>query len=81
MPRIPRGLSGRRFNEYAAKLGYSYTRGNSSHMIITTIMDGEFSVCVPDHKELSLGTLSDLLTDMSRHHGLSKTEIIKLLFG
>jgi hypothetical protein len=81
MPRIPRGLSGRRFKEYAERLDYSYSRGNSSHMILTTQRDGEFTICVPDHRELSLGTLSDLLTDMARHHGISKAEIIALLFG
>jgi predicted RNA binding protein YcfA (HicA-like mRNA interferase family) len=80
-PRVPRGLSGRRFIQLCEKLGYAYARSNSSHVVLTTQRDGEFSICVPDHKELSIGTMSDLLLDMSRHHGMSKSELMNLLFS
>ena len=79
-PAIPRGISGRALMRLAESLGYKYSRSSGSHVIFMLEHNGERHICIPDHKELSLGTLNDLLEDMASHLATSKQEIIRKLF-
>lgn len=80
IPPLPRGLSGRQLMRLAEQLGYSYSRSSGSHVIYVLQRNGVQHICIPDHRELSLGTLSDLLRDMAQQLGLSKAELITQLF-
>jgi predicted RNA binding protein YcfA (HicA-like mRNA interferase family) len=80
IPPLPRGLSGRQLMRLAEQLGYRYDRSSGSHVIYVLQRNGLHHICIPDHKEISLGTLNDLLNDMARQLGLSKAELIAKLF-
>lgn len=78
-PPLPRGLSGRQLMRLAEKLGYQFRRGSGSH-IVMTISAGGHHICIPDHKELSIGTLNDIINDIAQQLQLSKQEVVTQLF-
>jgi hypothetical protein len=48
---------------------------------MTTSVKGEHHVTIPRHKPLKVGTLSNILTDIGQHLGLSKEELVKELLS
>lgn len=79
-PKLPRDISGRDLAKLLKKLGYFIDRQSGSHIILETEQNGRFQVCVPNHKTLAIGTLGDILNDLSEHHALSKDELKRILF-
>ena len=70
--------------ELAKKLeyyGYYISRQTGSHIRLTTQQRGEHHITIPDHKELRVGTLSAILTDVADHIETSKENIIETLWG
>jgi len=63
------------------RLDYRVTRQTGSHLRLTTQRGGEHHVTIPRHDELRVGTLSSALSDVARHHGLTREELVELLFG
>jgi hypothetical protein len=49
-------------------------------MRLTTQQAGEHHVTVPRHPFLKLGTLSELLNDVGRHHRLDREALLSKLF-
>jgi predicted RNA binding protein YcfA (HicA-like mRNA interferase family) len=80
MRKLPRDLSGSELAALLGRLGFAITRQSGSHLILTTQQRGEFHVCVPLHQTISVGTLSDLLSDIAGHLGVSKRELRQMLF-
>lgn len=80
--KIPRDFTG---SELAfllhRKLGYEITRQKGSHIRMTTQEPSEHHVTLPNHDPLKIGTLSSILADISEHIGISKEELLLLLFG
>lgn len=81
--RLPRDLSGR---DLARRLerhyGYRVTRTKGSHMTATRTTDASrHSVTVPAHRELRLGTLDAIVTDVAAHLGVPKNAVREQLFG
>ena len=80
--RLPRDLSGR---DLAKRLerhyGYRITRAKGSHMTTTRITDaGRHSVTVPARRELRLGTLDAIVSDVAGHLGIPKSAVREQLF-
>jgi len=50
-------------------------------MRLTTETRGEHHVTIPRHRPLRVGTLNAVLTDVSAHTGLSRDELLALLFS
>jgi hypothetical protein len=48
---------------------------------LTTQQHGEHHVTIPDHKPLRIGTLAGILADVAQHQGLTRDELIRLLFS
>jgi predicted RNA binding protein YcfA (HicA-like mRNA interferase family) len=61
-------------------LGYEVTRQAGSHLRLTTSQHGLHHLTIPQHDPLRVGTLSALLADVARHHGLSRETLLELLF-
>jgi predicted RNA binding protein YcfA (HicA-like mRNA interferase family) len=80
IPPLPRGISGRQLVRLAERAGYQFSRGSGSHIIMTLTGGGEHHICIPDHKELSVGTLNDILKDMAQQLGIAKALLIKSMF-
>jgi len=79
--RLPRDISGYELAKLLSKYGYTVTRQTGSHIRLTTQQKGEHHVTIPAHKELRLGTLSAILTDVADHLGLSRDDLVEALFG
>lgn len=62
------------------KLGYLPTRQSGSHIRLSTLVNGEHHITIPDHSPLKIGTLSAILNDVALHHGLNKAALINMIF-
>jgi predicted RNA binding protein YcfA (HicA-like mRNA interferase family) len=79
--RLPRDISGLQLAHLLTKYGYEITRQTGSHIRLTTQQKGEHHITIPAHKELRVGTLSGILTDIADHLGIERSQIIESLFG
>jgi predicted RNA binding protein YcfA (HicA-like mRNA interferase family) len=79
--RLPRDISGL---DLAMKLeiyDYRITRQTGSHLRLSTQQKGEHHITIPNHKDLRIGTLRAILTDVADHLGMERDELVKTLFG
>lgn len=79
--KLPRDLSGRELARALERLGYSITRQTGSHLRLTTRLDGEHHLTIPDHDNLRVGTLSAILGEVAIRHKLERTDLVRRLFG
>lgn len=79
--RLPRDLSGRQLAKLLESRGYMVTRQKGSHMRLTTTVNGEHSVTIPDHNSLRVGMLTAILTDIAFHFEIAREELAVQLFG
>jgi predicted RNA binding protein YcfA (HicA-like mRNA interferase family) len=63
------------------KYGYQITRQTGSHMRLSTMVKGEHHITIPQQKDLRVGTLQAILTDVSDHLGMERDEFVRRLFG
>lgn len=78
--RVPRDLSGTELIRRLEKLGYVATRQSGSHIRLTTDVNGEHHVTVPNHDPLRIGTLSAILVAVAAHFGMDRDALLKRLF-
>lgn len=78
--KLPRDLSGREMAKCLKVLGYKITRQIGSHIRLTTSEGGEHHVTIPDHDSLRIGTLVNILNEVSSHFKMSREEIVRKLF-
>lgn len=78
--KIPRDINGIELSNGLAKLGYSKVKQVGSHIKLTTLQNGEHHVTIPNHSPIKLGTLNNIIRDISEHFGLSKEECIEKIF-
>ena len=81
--RLPRNLSG---PELAALLsrhyGYTVVRQRGSHMRLSSDYRGfEHHVTIPRHSALRVGTLNDILGDVSAYLEIDQDRLATHLFG
>ena len=82
MPRIPRDISGRELIKLLGKkYGYRLERETGSHIRLKSVYKkSEHKITIPDHSEIKIGTLNNILKDISGYLGMSKEDLIKELF-
>ena len=78
--KLPRDLSADDLVKALSRLGYETTRQSGSHLRLTTERDGDHHLTIPQHAQLRVGTLSAILRDVAEHHGMSRDELLTLLF-
>ena len=78
--RIPRNLSGALLVKRLECLGYVVTRQTGSHLRLTSQTVGIHHLTIPAHDPLRIGTLAAILDSISKHHGLTKDELLQRLF-
>jgi len=79
--RLPRDLSGDELAKKLERLGYHTTRQTGSHLRLTTERGGEHHITIPRHKDLRVGTLSAIFTDIADHLAINRDELMEILFG
>ena len=81
MPRIPRDISGKKLAHILQKYGYQVSRETGSHLRLASNWKGrEHKITIPDHQEIKIGTLNNILNDLADYLGQSKTQLIENLF-
>lgn len=79
--RLPRDISGEDLAKELGAFGYTVSRQTGSHMRLTTLRDGDHHVTIPRHTPLRVGTLAGILAEVAGHLGMTRTELVKRLFG
>ena len=79
--RLPRDTSGLDLAKKLEIFGYRITRQTGSHLRLSTQEKGEHHITIPNHKDLRIGTLHAILTDVADHIGLVRDELVRTLFG
>jgi predicted RNA binding protein YcfA (HicA-like mRNA interferase family) len=80
--RLPRDLSGHELIRLLRRYGYEITRQVGSHIRLQSSLRGHpHHVTVPDHRNLRLGTLSAILSDVSIYLNIERSELERELFG
>ena len=77
--KLPRDLSGPELARLLRNLGYTITRQTGSQLRLTTQEQGEHHLTIPNHSPLRVGTLSGILTDVARHFGISREDLLRRL--
>ncbi len=78
--RLPRDLSGDSLAGKLGQFGYKQTRQTGSHQRLTrTTAHGTHHITIPRHKNLRIGTLNAILTEIASHIEISKAELLDQL--
>ena len=77
--KTPRDVSGSDLIRALRRFGYERIRQDGSHIRLTTQVDGEFHVTVPDHSPLKIGTFKGILKIVALHHGLTIEALLQKL--
>jgi predicted RNA binding protein YcfA (HicA-like mRNA interferase family) len=79
--RLPRDISGFDLAKRLEIFGYRVTRQTGSHLRLSTQEKGEHHITIPSHKDLRVGTLHAILTDVADHFGMERDELVRALFS
>ncbi len=80
--KLPRDLSGEELARLLHPYGYEITRRTGSHIRLTTTLRGdEHHITIPAHRELRVGTLSAILTDVAVYLEMDRESFATGLFG
>ena len=79
--RVPRDLSGDELASLLRQYGYDTTRQTDSHLRLTSTVSGtEHHITIPRHKELRVGTLNAILSDVAAYLEIDLDEMAEHLF-
>ena len=82
MPKIPRDISGQKLSGLLKKYGYEIKRQSGSHLRLVTNLKGvEHKITIPNHNPIKIGTLNNIVNDISEYLKIDKVALIDELFG
>jgi predicted RNA binding protein YcfA (HicA-like mRNA interferase family) len=80
--KLPRDVSGDALVRSLRRFGYEITHQTGSHIRLTSNLKGmEHHVTIPAHRQLRIGTLAEILSDVATYLDLPRDELIDKLFG
>ena len=79
--RIPRDISAGDLIKLLKPFGYSVTRQTGSHIRLTTELNGQHHITIPNHNPVKIGTLSAILADVAIHLNKPKEKMLAEIFG
>lgn len=80
--KLPRDISGEQLAHDLRRYGYEITRQTGSHLRLTSNIHGsQHHATIPAHRELRVGTLNAILTEVDEYLGMSRDALIAELFG
>ena len=77
--KTPRNVTGPDLVKALRALGYERHRQEGSHIRLTTQLDGEYHVTVPNHRPVRVGTLKSILKLVAAHHDLPWDDLLEKL--
>lgn len=78
--KIPRDITAQELIKILKKYGYLLTNQTGTHIKLTSKLNGEHHITIPNHVPLKVGTLNAILNDLSRYLDIAKNILIKELF-
>ncbi|PZX16157.1 HicA-like toxin of HicAB toxin-antitoxin system [Breznakibacter xylanolyticus] len=78
--KLPRDIDAAQLTKALRQFNYNPTRQTGSHIRLTSDINGQHHITIPNHTPLKIGTLNAILSDVANHLGLSKQELINRLF-
>lgn len=82
MSKIPRNISGTELAKLLEKYDYKIQREKGSHLRLTSnYMSYSHKITIPNHKFLKIGTLNNILNNISEYLKVTKEELINELFN
>jgi len=78
--KLPRDISGIDLLKLLSQFGYTLVKQTGSHMKLGTKLHGEHHITIPAHDPIKVGTLSAILTDVSKHLDMSKDALMEQIF-
>ncbi len=79
--RLPRDWGGLELAQLLRRYGYEITRQTGSHLRLTTQLQGQHHITIPQHKPLRLGTLNGILKEVAMHLDLELETLLESLLG
>jgi predicted RNA binding protein YcfA (HicA-like mRNA interferase family) len=80
--RLPRDLPGAELANLLRRYGYEISRQTGSHIrLTTTVMGAEHHVTIPAHKNLKLGTLASIVTEVAVYLKKERENLTDELFS
>jgi predicted RNA binding protein YcfA (HicA-like mRNA interferase family) len=80
--KLPRDVSGEDLARALRRFDYEITRQTGSHMRLTSKCKGmQHHVTIPDHSQLKVGTLAEILGDVASYLDLTRDQLVRELFG
>ncbi len=78
--KTPRDISGKEIIKALKAFGYETVRQKGSHIMITSNLNGEHHLAIPNHNPIKVGTLNGILSNVAEHFKLTKDEVMYKLF-
>ena len=78
--KIPKNLTGKDLVLSLKQLGYVQTRQRGSHIRLTTMLNGQHHITIPNHQPLKQGTLSSIIKEVTTHNNIEKEDVLKLYY-
>jgi predicted RNA binding protein YcfA (HicA-like mRNA interferase family) len=78
--KMPRDINSIQLIKALKIFEYEVTRQVGSHIRLTTTVNGQHHITIPNHDPLKIGSLSPILTAIASHQQISKEELITKLF-
>jgi predicted RNA binding protein YcfA (HicA-like mRNA interferase family) len=80
--RLPRDLTGAQLGRLLRRYGYEISRQTGSHIrLTTTVMGAEHHVTIPAHRNLKLGTLASIVTEVAVYLKKDREDLADELFS
>ena len=80
--KLPRDVSGDDLVRALRRFGYQITRQKGSHVRLTSNLKGtEHHVTIPNHSQIKIGTLAQILGDVATYLDLTSEELTRQLFS
>jgi predicted RNA binding protein YcfA (HicA-like mRNA interferase family) len=80
--KLPRDLPGEQLASLLRRYGYETIRQTGSHLRLTSTAKGsEHHITIPRHKELRVGTLNAILSDVAAYLEMNREELAEDLLG
>ncbi len=77
--KLPRDLNGDELIQALRRFGYNQTRQAGSHVTMTWPDPLQHHLTVPMHKPIKTGTLSAILKEFGRRHGMELPAVLRAL--
>ena len=80
--KLPRSLSGVDLAKALRRLGYQEVRQSGSHLRLSAkTPQGRHDLTIPVHESLRVGTLSAIIGEVERAHGMTREDVLSRLFS